>query len=160
MKRILYILILLACFCAPILAQETDSEQETISREMFPRNGRLRSIVRQEILYRSGLRNYSRLHPDYRNNGMPIGIYSAMHYLFGIWGDGGFSMPFSLTDGMLQGECGSAHTVGLSFDVQNRFIKAQIGLGYRRQTLSAGVQALTMYDHDVKDAWGYQYHLR
>lgn len=160
MKRILYILILLACFCAPVLAQETDSEQETISREMSPQSGRLRSIVRQEILYRSGLRNYTRLHPDYRNNGMPIGIYSAMHYLIGIWGDGGFSMPFSLTDGMLKGECGSAHTVGLSFDVQNRFVKGQIGLGYRRQTLSAGVQALTMYDHDVTDAWGYQYHLR
>lgn len=160
MRRILYILILLVSLCAPSWAQETDSEQEVISREMFPRNGRLRSIVRQEILYRSGLRNYTRLHPEYRNNGMPIGIYSATHYLFGIWGDFGYSSPFSLTDGMISGKKGNACSVGFSFDVQHRFLKAQIGVGYRRQKLSAGIDSLTIIDHNVTDSWGYKYHLR
>lgn len=155
MKRVLYILLLLAC-CTSILAQ---TDQESIVREHFPTTDRLRRVVRKEVMQEAGVENFTRLHPLMRDKGLPIGTYSATHLLFGLWSEIGHSQPMSVGSDFVKGKPGGIYGAGLSIELQQHYFKFQTGVGYRLQKLAAEVKDFSITDDGVHDTQGYPYHL-
>ena len=91
-------------------------------------------------MHEVGITNYAKRKPDNNRNGLRVGTYSATHFLFGIWMEGAYAQPFSISDNILTPSLGSSYGGGICFDFQRYYFRAQLGVGYRLQNLSAYVQ--------------------
>ena len=160
MKRLVQILLLLL-ICISSYGQEPKEDEGLIASNGYQNNNkRQKRLVRQEYMHEVGITNYAKRKPDNNRNGLRVGTYSATHFLFGIWMEGAYAQPFSISDNILTPSLGSSYGGGICFDFQRYYFRAQLGVGYRLQNLSAYVQDFIRKDDNVTDSWGYPYHLK
>ena len=161
MKRFVKILCLLLIVSISAFGQVTQTDEEVIARNGYQNNNRKqKKLIRQEYMHEVGITNFSKRNPDTNSRGLRIGVYSATHFLFGIWAEGAFTQPFSISSNILTPSFGGSYGAGICFDFQRYYFRAQLGLGYRVQHLSAHIQDIIIKDDNVTDAWGYPYHLK
>lgn len=161
MKQIIQILLLLLLVYLPSYGQETQTDEEVIASNGYQNNNkRQKKLIRQEYMHEVGITNYARRNPDNNRNGLRIGTYSATHFLLGVWTEGAFTQPFSISNTIFTPSFGGSYGAGICFDFQRYYFRAQLGLGYRVQHLSAYVQDFIRKDDNVTDSWGYSYHLK
>lgn len=94
------------------------------------------------------------------NNGLLTGVHSEVLHLFGIYAEGAYSSVLFTNADMSTMPSGYAYGGGFCYEFQYYSFKTQIGLGLQIQDHITHVYDVTLYDHQVSDAWGYPYHLK
>lgn len=105
-----------------------------------------------------GRTNFSDKKKD--TNGLLTGMHSEVLHLFGIYTEGAYSSVLFTNPNMSTMPSGYAYGGGICYEFQYYSFKTQIGVGLQVQDHVAKVYDVTMYDHNVSDAWGYPYHLK
>ena len=112
---------------------------------------------RAELLGGGGT-NFSDRKKD--RNGLLTGVHSEVLHLFGVYTEGAYSSVLFTNPDMNAMPSGYGYGGGFCYEFQYYSFKTQIGLGFRMQDHVTPVYDMSVYDHQVSDAWGYPYHLK